>query len=118
MEQGQRHTSRQWLRQARRHSRWLPLGTEVALGVGYLQTVQLAVTRRGCDERGCEQGMAVGDPYVVWWCGRSQVVVCLGHAPLPVEIRLPGESGALPVAARQSPPRDAGSSAHLMITGR
>src|SRR5713101_3485697 len=75
MEQGQRLTSRQWLCQARRHTHWcirghlhwLPLGTEVALGAGYRQTVQLAVTRRGCDERECEQGMAVGDPYVMWW---------------------------------------------------
>jgi hypothetical protein len=111
MEQGQRHTSRHWLRQARRHARWricgqprwLPLGTEVALGAGYRQTVQLAMTHRGCDEQGCAQDMAAGDPCVVW-CGRRQVVLCLGHAPLPVEIRLPREPGALPVAARQSLP--------------
>jgi hypothetical protein len=116
MQQGQRHTSRRWLRQARRHARWrihgqrdwLPLGTQVALGAGYRQTVQLAVTCRGCDEQGCQQGIAVGDAYVVSWRGHSRVTLCVGHAPLPVEIWLPQASGRPPVAARHSLLQDAG----------
>jgi hypothetical protein len=75
---------------------------------GYCQTVQLAVSPGGCDEQGCTQGMAAGDPYVVWWRSRRQVALCVGHAPLPVEIRLSQEPGALPVAARPSLPQHAG----------